>query len=465
MSLTSVVFALVFFAGLGMALFRHPLYGLYTYIAVFYLHPPSRWWAADLPDLRWALVAAVVTLIATYRLPADASRPSWLSTTPAKALIAFTLWLWLQNLWALDAERQLELSVLYAKYVVLFYVIYRLVDTPDKITAFFVAHVVGCFYLGWLAFNATFAGRLESVGGPGINESNALGMQMATAVVMGAMLILRYADWRRWVTVLAMPFILNTLVLTGSRSAFVGLVVGGLLLVYLKPMVHRKLFYSFAVLGLVLGGALAHETFWQRMGTIETAAKDSEDADQSARIRIILAQAQLRMAPEYPMGTGHRGTAVLSPMYLPESALTGPRGGEEGQAARSSHNTFLTVLVEQGMPGTVLFSVLVFWFAKRAIEFRQLTRNPEAATLCAMAAGFTAAFFIVHVSGLFVDYLKAEVQVWCLALAASATAMIGRLRQPDRDPLLSQVPQRAGRLLAQRRRPAGAQRSRSRSSL
>ena len=35
MSLTAVIFFLCFIVGLGMALFRHPIYGLYTYIAVF----------------------------------------------------------------------------------------------------------------------------------------------------------------------------------------------------------------------------------------------------------------------------------------------------------------------------------------------------------------------------------------------------------------------------------------------
>lgn len=432
MSLTSIAFALSYFAGLGLALFRHPIYGLYTYIAVFYLHPPSRWWAADLPDLRWALVASIVTLIATYRLPADTSRPSWLATTPAKVLIVFTLWLWLQNLWALDAEKQLELSVLYTKYVVLFYVIYRLVDSPDKISAFIVVHVAGCFYLGWLAFNAEFAGRLESVGGPGINEANALGMQMATAVVMGSMLILRYSDWPRWLALAAMPFILNTLILTGSRSAFLGLIVGSFILVYLKPIGHRKMFYAFAVLGLVLGAALAHEAFWERMKTIKVAAKDTQSIDQSAQIRLMLAQAQLRMAEENPFGTGHRGTAVLSPLHLPPEALSQSQHGQEDQAARSSHNTFLTLLVEQGIPGTAIFSILVLWFFKRAIYFRRLTRNQEAATLCALAAGFTAAYFIVHVSGLFVDYLKAEVQIWCLALGASAAVLAeGYGKKPD----------------------------------
>ena len=115
MSLTSLAFAAVFAAFMALALFPHPLWGLYAYVALFYLHPPSRWWGEMLPDLRWALVAALVTLIGSMRLPRDTTRPSWISTTPAKLLIAYTAWCAIQMAWALERELHLELTVLFAK--------------------------------------------------------------------------------------------------------------------------------------------------------------------------------------------------------------------------------------------------------------------------------------------------------------------------------------------------------------
>src|SRR5690606_28545805 len=121
MSLTALAFALVFGSTMLLALFRNPLYGLYAYTAVFYLHPPDRWWGADLPDLRWSLVAAIVTLIATIRLPADPERPAWTSYGAARILLMLTAWVWVQNLWALSAEEHLDLSILFTKYVLLFY--------------------------------------------------------------------------------------------------------------------------------------------------------------------------------------------------------------------------------------------------------------------------------------------------------------------------------------------------------
>ena len=75
MALTALAFLMLFFTGLVLAFAVHPRFGLYTYLAVFYLHPPSRWWGDMLPDIRWSLVAALVTLLAIARLPKVIGRP------------------------------------------------------------------------------------------------------------------------------------------------------------------------------------------------------------------------------------------------------------------------------------------------------------------------------------------------------------------------------------------------------
>src|SRR3954451_10931235 len=118
MTVTGLIFLLGYFAGLLLAFIRTPLFGLFTYIGVFYLHPPSRWWGHFLPDLRWSLLAAAATFIATLFHRTKSERASWLATTPAKLLIAYTLWLWVQNLWALDQAQHFEASFLFTKYLV-----------------------------------------------------------------------------------------------------------------------------------------------------------------------------------------------------------------------------------------------------------------------------------------------------------------------------------------------------------
>lgn len=422
MSLTGLAFVAAFFAAMGFALFRHPIWGLYAYVAVFYLHPPSRWWGHALPDLRWALLAAAITMIATMRLPKDATRPSWMATPAAKLLLAYTIWLWIQQLWALSPDDQTEICILFTKYLVLFYLIYRLVDSPQKVTHFLVAHVMGCAYLGWLAYNARFTGRLEGVGGPGIDEANALAMQMSTGVAVAAMLMLGAKGWVRWVSFAAMPFMLNTMVLAGSRGAFLALLGTGLALWYLKPARHRGLFYAYGILGVVLFGILANQIFLTRIDTIASATQQDATVDRSAESRLVIIKAQWEMAKRYPFGAGHRGTAVLSTQYLDPMYLS--RKYERGRMVvgqRSSHNTFMTALVEQGVIGAILFLSLWWWVLKALVRLKRTYAGnleqdqAKIALLCAAVGGALAAVFV---AGQFVDYLKVEVQFWCIILLA-----------------------------------------------
>ena len=104
MSLTALGFLAIYSIGLFLALFRHPLFGLATYLWAFYMAPPSQWWGVYLPNWRWSLCAAIVTFIATLRLERPVFRPAWHASWGIRFLIAYVAWTWLQNAWAVDQE-------------------------------------------------------------------------------------------------------------------------------------------------------------------------------------------------------------------------------------------------------------------------------------------------------------------------------------------------------------------------
>jgi hypothetical protein len=421
MALTGLAFLLAYVSGLTLGLVYHPRYALYTYLAVFYLHPPSRWWGAFLPEIRWSLVAGIVALLATLRLPSARTPVKWLATTPARLFLVFTAWMWIQNLWALAGPEHLEASILFTKYLLLYYLLYRLLDTPDEARDVLLLHVMGCAYLGWLAYLAPSVGRLEGVGGPGIDEANALGMFAGTGAICASMLILSERSWRRWVCVLAMPFILNTVVQSESRGSMLGLVAGGIVLFYLKPRGYRALFYVYAAIGAGLFGYLAQDVFWDRMSTMRAGIDERQELDGSAENRVVLAKAQIQMFAAYPLGAGHRGTATLSPRYLEEKWLTTDASG--APAARSSHSTLLSALVEQGVPGIVIFSALLLWLAKSIKYLKKCTRPDSGVDgkLVLYGASAAASLVLVFVAGVFTDYLKTEVQIWMFAILALIT--------------------------------------------
>ena len=188
-----------------------------------------------------------------------------------------------------------------------------------------------------------------------------------------------------------------------------GIVAGGLVLWYLKPPSHRKLFYAGAAVGVAVVMVLGHEAFWERMSTIETAVERSEEADASALSRFALMEVQLKIAGEHPFGIGHRGLVVLAPSHLPPEYLA-------RQGSRSSHNTYLTVLSEQGVPGTILFAALMVWALRTIWRLRGLRHRPDLTRLAGQAAAVAAMLTVAAVGGIGVDYLKAEVQIWALIL-------------------------------------------------
>jgi len=72
--------------------------------------------------------------------------------------------------------------------------------------------------------------------------------------------------------------------------------------------------------------------------------------------RLVVGQAQVRCSWTIRWARAP-GTAAASARYLDERWLVTDDSG----SARASHNTFLTTLVEQGIPGAILYIWLTCW--------------------------------------------------------------------------------------------------------
>jgi hypothetical protein len=310
------------------------------------------------------------------------------------------------------------MAILFTKYVVLSYLIYTICSDETNIRGFALAHVAGCFYLGWLAYGINVSGRLENLGGAGISDANTLGMHLATGLVFAGFMLMALTDWRRWAVFLAIPFILNGIILTGSRGAFVGVLAAGAAAWYLKPAAYRKWFYLVGALALVLLVRLGHDLFWERMGSTAVAVTSEQvDLDKSATSRIAIIESQWTMATNYPLGAGAKGTRVLSPYYL-DSRYLSLSGG------RASHNTPMSVIVDQGFPGLVLYLLGVVWIFGTTRRLKVMGRRGLSVELAFYLAAVGAALTASFVSGMFSNFLKAEVQVWCVALLAVLCGLI-----------------------------------------
>jgi O-antigen ligase len=420
---TAIGFLSLFGFAVFYALARSPIFGLYAYLAAFFVHPPSRWWGSMLPDLRWVLLGGMVALLAIFiHREKLAPKPLWTSNAPAAILVSFCVWLWIQNLWALDSPTHLDASIQYVKYLIAFYLVYRVIDSKDRLRDFLFAHTLGCAMLGAIATFAgrMSAGRLDGIGGPGIDDSNTLAMYLATGALTGAGIVLAQSGWRRYVCLVGLVFIANGFVLANSRGSLLGLFAGGVILMMAKATHHRRLFWALTVIAAIGAGSLIDQRFISRMFTIANVLEDV-GTDSSAESRVVLYKAQLKMFQAYPHGSGHRGTAVLSPQYMDARWLTrGAADPEEGNAYRSSHNTLMTTLVEQGVPGIVLFLCLLAWFGKTTLRLRRWGKENVDPQLVTYTAAVCASLTVVIVAGMATDYLMAEVQFWLFAALVCA---------------------------------------------
>lgn len=431
--LSVAAFALFSLVCVVFAFTRHPIWGLYFYLCSIYIHPPSRWWSYIVPDLRWALLSAGVTTLAVlYHRGRLAPKPIWLGNAPAALLALYALLMWLQTPFVLDIETHVIGTIQFTKYLIGFWFVYRIADKLEHVRDILFAHALGCAMLGVYAMTAGRQdGRLDGVGGPGIDDANTLGMYLATGALTAFGLFLTQHGWRRWFALLLGAFATEGFVLANSRGAFLGLAAGGLVLAFAQARQHRRVFWGCALVALLGLGMVVDQLFIERMFTIGDVAEQSEDADMSARSRVVIFDAQKRMVLDYPLGTGWRGTATLSPRYIDERWLTADPSG--GHAERSSHNTFMTTLVEQGFLGALLYLAIIGWLLRTIWRLRGLSRiglEPELVTLAAtMCAGLT----VVFVAGQAADYLLAEVQFWLFAALVSAMQMAapGGARKPD----------------------------------
>ncbi|MDW8259294.1 MAG: O-antigen ligase family protein [Gammaproteobacteria bacterium] len=407
MSLTALLFVLAFSTGCIFALVRHPIYGLMTYVAVFYLHPPSRWWGQGLLyDIRWSLLAAAVTLLA---LMLRRGRPQ---TAPVFrsglfwGLIGLILWLTIQSLWALDREAHFDQLSIYMKLAIAIVMICKCIETERHLRLFLWSHVVGCFYLGWLAFTSYTGGRLDGVGGPGIDDANSGALQMVTGVFAASSLFLAGSYKARTILLMMIPFMVNGLIATISRTGFLAVLVGGLAYNLLTPKKYRVRVFVLSILAATLFGLLANNLYWERMGTIRYRGEDLPGIDTGGG-RLEIMRAQFEMFQLYPFGCGHMCTTVLSPQYLEDRFLS--------RGYRASHNTFMSMLVDHGIIGAVAYVLLAIWIV---VSLRTIYRRcSECDDFLAISLPSLGSVLIaILVGDMFVQHVKFEARFWFLAL-------------------------------------------------
>ena len=408
MSLTAIAWIALYCIGCALALLKHPVYGLVAYLLEYFNHPRAYWWGHDIPNLRWAFIIAIITLFSLMvhrkQLPNVSAPPyKWLLSLLFVALIVtYTSAASFAASWACLVDL--------VKLALLYFLIVNIVQTDRDYRILMWAILIGCFLFGWRAYQNPMMqhGRLEGLGAVDARSANRLASLLLISLPFLGFYFLTGRRWEKILSMFLAPFILNAIVLTGSRGAFVGILAMGL--IALAPGIkHFKLKFVLALaLGVITFYLLATDTFVDRMRSLGHSDElVAEDGSVSGRITSWKAGWQL--VQDHPFGAGGEGFRTLSPIYIPE--IVSRTGG-----ARSPHSTYVKVITDWGFLGAVLWLGFLVHTLRRLRKLRKTRIQPRHLTesICLEAAivGFL-------VAGVFTDRLYAEALYWLCAVSIS----------------------------------------------
>jgi O-antigen ligase len=185
----------------------------------------------------------------------------------------------------------------------------------------------------------------------------------------------------RWFFLLSLLLIESALVLSLTRSAWMGTLAGLLLLVFVKDW--RLLLVAPLVAGLAA---------FLLSGDVERRIRSFVRPDTSGWDRVYMLDAGSRIVRNHPfLGVGPEMVSEVYPIYV--------RPDAQRQDNPHLHNNLIQVAAERGLPALGAF----LWFvgASLVLGIRELRQSPRHGSTRALAAGALAVLVAGVVAGLF----------------------------------------------------------------
>ncbi len=419
MPVSAIIFMIIYFTGLLLT-FRHPYFGVATYIFEWHNHPPYMWWGTGLPDFRWSFLISIATLLS---LIINQKKLKPLRASDYKLiwwLIFLTLWMYFISMfYAVDPKASFKKAEIFYKVTIqVFLMMYILRETKHFRFVIWVM-MLGVANFGRIAYERG-SNRDIGVIAPNATEENAVSAHVAAMLPFFGLYFLIGRNWEKVITLISVPFLINLIILANSRASFMAVVVIGLLaVVWIKGRLRWRVLLGL-VGGVILVFTLANEQFWERQRTI-----DNYQQEGSAVSRIYLWKGALKIWADHPMGVGGDGYQRLVVDYVPELAEV-----FEEKGAKTVHNTFLLILVEWGFVGIIIyFGFLIHVFLILGKIKRDRSKSPSY-RYYVDAMAIQMGLIAILTAGIFHNRLYSEVVYWFGAFAVA-------LRNMQMDEILS----------------------------
>jgi O-antigen ligase len=284
----------------------------------------------------------------------------------------------LSYLWSLYPEGTLIEAFSYVQLFIMVWLIWELAPGVQEQMHLMRAYVFGTFVSGIDTFYL-FLSHQESVyqryAGAKL-DANDLGLIMALSIPMSYYLLIQNQGRMVWVYRVHLILAGTTILLTASRGATLATVVA----LAIVPLTQARLGGRQRValvltVILLIGGALffVPETSWERLATVPT---EFEQGTFTGRTIIWKAGWEIFRAHPF-VGIGANAFRVIVSRELAEPIRMG-----EADPAPPAHNTFLSVLVEQGVLG---FAVFCGMLGAMAVSLRGMPPFPQRLWIVSLA--------------------------------------------------------------------------------
>lgn len=411
--ITAFLYVVIYFYGALRAILGKPMWGIYIYFLSFYMHAPTQYFGQFLPDLRWSLLAGLISIVALLLHKKD----EWFFFRFRENILLSILFVivLIQSPFSINTESNVEYAFLLLKFIFFIFILQNSIEKTEDIKTIIIINIVGCAYLAYLGLSTHSGGRLGDIGTAGMDGSNQLGQHLTAVLFMGAYLLLN--KWSKRYFLVIIPGLILTMMaifMTESRGVIMSLFVAGAMGLLLVPKMSGKKWLGLALLGLISSMSLMGPQIIERF---ESMGKDEigEVEDASARSRWIIIEAQRKMFEKsFLLGYGHQGTLFLSPVYIP------PEYHASGVGARASHNVAMSFLVDHGVIGFFLYFCAITIALKKSLKVHSstvcATLSKEHHELRIMLAGTSLALLAFMLGGMFSDNKKLEADIWLLGL-------------------------------------------------
>jgi len=392
-------------------IWRKPFWGIVFYAAINIVRLEMLVWGGDYISNAYSFLFAF-TAIATVISSPDFSVKKLLQ--PQLLLI---LWLYLA----------LEISLAFSPYqivkghyyafeifkIFLFcFLMIVLITDEAKVRKFEDVLLTSITFLAVWAIDQHYRGntRLEGLGGDAFPDTNGVAAMFVIFFPLAVDRIFNSANIKPKILAILSTFtLILAIIFTESRGGLLGLAVGSLAFILRS---NRKILAIIVILMFMpIVKPFISSDYQERMATMESA----ETMDSSGLGRLVLAKAGLLIFLDNPVfGTGFLSFAQAKRNYKDKLPNIDPELREYSfKANKVGHNTFVQLLSEIGLMGSIPFFALVFgnFWANRRIRRRYAydeTNKDMFDLLLAIESGLlgycVCIYFINAITGIFLYF-------------------------------------------------------------